>query len=36
MPNLASYHPQVVHFVVSLLIVGVVLRVISSCWCSRL
>ena len=29
MPNLAQYHPQVVHFVVALLIVGVVLRVIS-------
>jgi uncharacterized membrane protein len=29
MPNLASYHPQIVHFVVSLLMVGVALRVIS-------
>ena len=29
MPNLASFHPQIVHFVVSLLIVGIVLRVIS-------
>jgi uncharacterized membrane protein len=29
MPNLAAYHPQIVHFVVSLLILGVVLRVIS-------
>ena len=29
MPNLASLHPQIVHFVVSLLFLGVVLRVIS-------
>ena len=29
MPNLGSYHPQIVHFVVSLLILGVALRVLS-------
>jgi uncharacterized membrane protein len=29
MPNLAAFHPQIVHFVVSLLILGVALRVIS-------
>ena len=29
MPNIAQFHPQIVHFVVSLLIVGVVLRIIS-------
>ena len=29
MPNLGSYHPQIVHFVVSLLILGVALRVVS-------
>ena len=29
MPNLAAYHPQIVHFVVSLLIVGVGLRIVS-------
>ena len=29
MPNLGSYHPQIVHFVVALLTVGVVLRVLS-------
>jgi uncharacterized membrane protein len=29
MPNLAAYHPQIVHFVVSMLIVGVVLRIVS-------
>jgi uncharacterized membrane protein len=29
MPNLAEFHPQIVHFVVALLFVGVVLRLIS-------
>jgi uncharacterized membrane protein len=29
MPNIAALHPQVVHFVVGLLIVGVLLRVVS-------
>jgi uncharacterized membrane protein len=29
MPNLASFHPQIVHFVVALLFVGVVLRLVS-------
>lgn len=29
MPNLAQYHPQIVHFVVALLFLGVVLRIIS-------
>jgi uncharacterized membrane protein len=29
MPSLASLHPQIVHFVVSLLLVGVVLRIVS-------
>jgi len=29
MPNIATFHPQIVHFVVSLLFVGVVLRIIS-------
>src|ERR1043165_4380617 len=29
MPNLAAYHPQIVHFVISLLIVGVAMRVVS-------
>ena len=29
MPNLGSFHPQIVHFVVSLLILGVALRVLS-------
>jgi len=29
MPSLAPYHPQIVHFVVALLIVGVVFRLIS-------
>jgi uncharacterized membrane protein len=29
MPNLAQFHPQIVHFVVALLFVGVVLRLIS-------
>jgi uncharacterized membrane protein len=29
MPSLAAYHPQVVHFVVALLIVGVLFRLIS-------
>jgi uncharacterized membrane protein len=29
MPNLAAFHPQIVHFVVALLIVGVVMRVVS-------
>ncbi len=29
MPNLAAFHPQVVHFVVALLIVGVAMRVVS-------
>jgi uncharacterized membrane protein len=29
MPNIAQFHPQIVHFVVSLLLLGVVLRVAS-------
>jgi len=29
LPNLAQYHPQIVHFVVGLLIVGVALRIVS-------
>lgn len=29
MPNLAQFHPQIVHFVVALLIVGVAFRVVS-------
>lgn len=29
MPNLAAFHPQIVHFVVALLVVGVVMRVVS-------
>jgi uncharacterized membrane protein len=29
MPNIAAFHPQIVHFVVALLIVGVVMRVVS-------
>jgi uncharacterized membrane protein len=29
MPNLAQFHPQIVHFVVALLFVGVVLRIVS-------
>jgi uncharacterized membrane protein len=29
MPNLAAFHPQIVHFVIGLLIVGVLLRVVS-------
>ncbi len=29
MPNIASFHPQVVHFVIALLIVGVLARVLS-------
>ena len=29
MPNLAAYHPEVVHFVVALLFVGVFLRLVS-------
>jgi uncharacterized membrane protein len=29
MPNLAYFHPQIVHFVVVLLIVGVVMRIVS-------
>ena len=29
MPNLGSFHPQIVHFVVALLVVGVALRVLS-------
>src|SRR5687767_2409187 len=29
MPNLAANHPQVVHFVIALLLVGVLFRVIS-------
>jgi uncharacterized membrane protein len=29
MPNLASFHPQIVHFVVGLLLVGVALRIVS-------
>ena len=29
MPNLAYFHPQVVHFVVVLLIVGVLMRIVS-------
>jgi uncharacterized membrane protein len=29
MPNLAAYHPQIVHFVIGLLFVGVAMRVVS-------
>jgi uncharacterized membrane protein len=29
MPNIAQFHPQIVHFVISLLIVGVAMRVVS-------
>jgi uncharacterized membrane protein len=29
MPNIAAYHPQIVHFVIGLLIVGVAMRVVS-------
>ena len=29
MPNLAQFHPQIVHFVVALLLVGVALRIVS-------
>ena len=29
MPNLASFHPQIVHFVVGLLIVGVIMRILG-------
>ncbi len=29
MPNLAQFHPQIVHFVIALLIVGVALRLVS-------
>lgn len=29
MPNIAQFHPQIVHFVIALLIVGVVMRVVS-------
>lgn len=29
MPNLAAFHPQIVHFVVALLFVGVALRIVS-------
>jgi uncharacterized membrane protein len=29
MPNIAQFHPQIVHFVVALLIVGVAMRVVS-------
>lgn len=29
MPNIAQFHPQIVHFVVSLLLVGVTLRLVS-------
>jgi uncharacterized membrane protein len=29
MPNIAAFHPQLVHFVIGLLIVGVIMRVIS-------
>jgi uncharacterized membrane protein len=29
MPNLAAFHPQIVHFVIGLLIVGVAMRVVS-------
>src|SRR3954467_5472372 len=29
MPNIAQFHPQIVHFVIGLLIIGVVMRVVS-------
>ena len=29
MPNLAAFHPQIVHFVIGLLLVGVALRIVS-------
>ncbi len=29
MPNLAAFHPQVVHFVIALAFVGVILRLVS-------
>lgn len=29
MPNLAAFHPQIVHFVIAILIVGVVFRIVS-------
>jgi uncharacterized membrane protein len=29
MPNLAAFHPQIVHFVIALLIVGVAMRIVS-------
>ena len=29
MPNLGPFHPQIVHFVVSMLIVGVAFRIVS-------
>lgn len=29
MPNLAAFHPQIVHFVIALLVVGVLMRVVS-------
>ena len=29
MPNIAAFHPQIVHFVIALLIVGVAMRVVS-------
>jgi hypothetical protein len=29
MPNLAQFHPQIVHFVVALLVVGVAFRIVS-------
>src|SRR6476620_9319105 len=29
MPNIAQFHPQIVHFVIGLLIVGVAMRVVS-------
>ena len=29
MPNIATFHPQIVHFVVALLVVGVAMRLVS-------
>lgn len=29
MPNIAEFHPQIVHFVVALLFVGVAMRIVT-------
>ena len=29
MPNLGAFHPQIVHFVIGLLLVGVAMRIVS-------